>query len=55
MIITYFVINLILLISINKIDFSNNVNYSKNLRICVFIFTFNYRINKSIVIINIKS
>ena len=51
----HLVISLISLISVNEIDLSDNVSYSKDSRAYVSIFTFNYRVNRSIVIVGVRS
>ncbi len=50
----YFVVSLISLISMNEVDFNDNVSHSRDSRACVFIFMFNYRINRPIVAVDVR-
>ncbi len=52
---THSVVSLILLISVDEINLSDNINHSRDSRTCVFVFVFNYRISRSIVAVDVKS
>ncbi len=49
------VVSLISLISMNEIDLSDDASYSKDSRTCVSVFAFNYRIDRSIVAVGVRS
>ncbi len=49
------VVSLISLVSMNEVDLSDNISHSGDSRACVFIFTFNYRIDRLIVAADVRS
>ena len=49
------VVSLILLVSVDEVDLSDDVSHSGDSRACASIFAFNYRVRKPIVAVNVRS